>query len=335
VSAFFSPPLSCAQAEERLMLRLFDELPAEDAEALDAHVAGCENCRRELAALRALEETLDSESLREPSPKLLADTRQLLANALDAESTKRVRLSLFNRLAFTLRPALEGLRAAPLAAAAMLLAGAGLGGFSGYQIGLQKHGQSAAPSTSVLNPIAASPIASVSSVLPQPDGKSVMVRYNRLVPESQTGSTDDPAIRNLLAMGIQTPTGPEVQDDAVRLLADACIHGPKCNDAQVRGALMSAARYEGDADLRGEALNGLEPYIADDTRVRDVFLESLMHDRSPAVRTQAIHMLSPVEADSSVRQVLHNVSMSDQDPAIRSMSRSMYQDANDVGLQIQ
>lgn len=335
MSAFFPSPLSCAQAEERLMLRLYDELPPEDAEALDAHLTGCENCRRELAALRALEETLDAEPSQEPSPNLLAETRHLLADALDAGSTKRGRPALLNRLAFTLRPAFAGRRAAPLAAAAMLLAGIGLGGFSGYQIGLRKHIPSPSPATVVLNPVATSPIASVSSVLPQPDGKSVMVRYNRLVPESQTGSTDDPAIRSLLAMGIQTPTGPEVQDDAVRLLADACIHGPKCNDAQVRGALMSAARYEGDADLRGAALNGLKPYIADDTRVRDVFLESLMHDRSPAVRTQAIHMLSPVEADSSVRQVLHNVSMSDEDPEIRSMSRSMYQDANDVGLQIQ
>jgi hypothetical protein len=60
-----------------------------------------------------------------------------------------------------------------------------------------------------------------------------------------------------------------------------------------------------------------------------------MHDNSPEVRAQAIHMLSPVEADSSVRQVLHNVSTTDQDPLIRRMSRSMDQTANDVGLQIQ
>jgi hypothetical protein len=70
-------------------------------------------------------------------------------------------------------------------------------------------------------------------------------------------------------------------------------------------------------------------------RVRDVVLDSLMHDTSPEVRAQAINMLSPVESDSSVRQVLHNVSNSDQDPEIRSRSRTMSKDASDVGLQIQ
>lgn len=319
---------ACQQAEERLMLRLYDELPPEESEALDAHLAGCENCRRELAALRALEETLEQEPPAEPSTRLLAETRRGLHAALDAEARRRWLPRLLSGNFATLR-------LAPLGAAAMLLMGIGVGGFGGYHLALQAHAAPAPPTSTALMSPATAPIASVSSVAPQADGKGVTVSYNRLIPESTTGSTDDPAIRHLLAMGIQSPVDPQVQDDSVRLLADSCSHGVQCDDALVRGALMTAARYDGDPALRGMALNGLEPYITQDTRVRDAVLESLMHDNSPEVRAQAINMLSPVESDSSVRQVLHNVSNTDQDPQIRSMSRTMARDANDAGLQIQ
>jgi hypothetical protein len=315
--------MNCRQAEERLMLRIYDELPPEEAEALDGHLATCESCRRELAALRALEETLALAPPPEPPAQLLAETRQRLAASLDAEARKQWFPRLFS--------AFRG----PLAAAAMLIAGVGLGGLGGYQMGAKAHPTPMPVRTAVLFPEGSAPVASVSSVAPQPNGKGVVVGFNRLVPESATGSTDDPAIRQLLAMGIQSPTGPDVQDNSVRLLADACSHGPQCDDSRVLSGLMTAARYDGDATLRGRALNDLEPYISQDMRVRDVVLDSLMHDASPEVRAQAINMLSPVESDTSVRQVLHNVSNSDQDPGIRSRSRTMSKDASDVGLQIQ
>jgi hypothetical protein len=325
--------LDCEQVEELLPLRVFngkssaEELTVEEAKALDAHLASCEDCRRELAALRGLRETLLLAPPAEPSAQLLEASRQRLAAAIYAEkrSGKVVRILATQ---FSMQ------RLTPLAAAAMLLAGVGVGGFSGYQLGVKAHGTAAATTISLM-PQANAPIASVNSVTPQPGGSGVVVSFNRMMPESATGSMDDPAIRQLLAMGIQSPTDPQVQDDSVRLLAEACSHGPQCDDGRVRSALMTAALYDGDPALREKALAGLAPFLTEDTRVRDAVLESVMHDNSPEVRAQAIHMLSPVEADSSVRQVLHNVSTTDQDPLIRRMSRSMDQTANDVGLQIQ
>jgi hypothetical protein len=341
VSASFQQPISCALAEERLMLRLYDELPPEEAEALDAHLAGCENCRRELAALRALGETLASEPADEPSQPLLAATRERLDAALDEAALQKtpLRESFIRRyvqpIFAPLQVSGQGFRAAPFAVAAMLLAGVGAGGFSGYKLGVKAHPVAAATKPTELVPVANSPIASVSGIARQADGKNVMVRYNRLVPESVTGSADDPNIRQLLAMGIQNPTGPEVQDDAARTLADSCTHGPECDDMRLRGALLTAARYDGDAQLRSKALNSLEPYVAEDMRVRDMALYSLTHDASNQVRSTAMEMLHPVEADSSVREVLQNVSNSDHDPAIRSQSERMSRDASDIGLQIQ
>ena len=57
-----------------------------------------------------------------------------------------------------------------------------------------------------------------------------------------------------------------------------------------------------------KALEGLQPYVAEDQRVRDAVLAALMHDASADVRIQAISMLEPVDSDTSVRQVMRTVS---------------------------
>lgn len=333
-------PLTCTEAAERMMLRLYGEAPgtehdATDDAALNQHLAVCEECRRELASLRALEETLAAVPAVEPSPQLLSETRTRLSAALDAEAERPFRRWFVPVSAGPVFLNIQALRSAPLAAAAMLLLGVGVGSLGGYRVAQQVPEK--LPAARINNPMpqAGAPIASVSSVEPQPEGKGITVSYNRLVPETATGSTDDPLIRQILARGVQSPTDPAVQDNATRLLTDACNHGPQCDDANVLSALMTAARYGGDPALRSKALQGLEPYIASDMRVRDAVLGSVTSDQSPQVRAVAMRMLSPVETDSSVRQVLHNASMSDRDPDIRDLSRNMSQQATDVEMQIQ
>jgi hypothetical protein len=63
--------------------------------------------------------------------------------------------------------------------------------------------------------------------------------------------------------------------------------------------------------------------VAQDVRVRDSVLEALLNDNDPGVRSDAIGLLAPVEADTTVRQVLYSVSNSDQDSQIRSVSRQV------------
>jgi HEAT repeats len=86
---------------------------------------------------------------------------------------------------------------------------------------------------------------------------------------------------------------------------------------------MVSLRYDKSVSVRLKALEGLQPYVADDMRVRDAVLEALMKDPDPKVRTQAIALLEPVEADSSVREVLHTVAAQDDSPAIRDASRQV------------
>ena len=84
---------------------------------------------------------------------------------------------------------------------------------------------------------------------------------------------------------------------------------------------MVALRYDRNAGVRLKALEGLQPYVAEDLGVRDAVLEALLNDSDPHIRTAAINVLEPVEADTSVRQVLHTVAHSDRNPQIRLVSR--------------
>jgi hypothetical protein len=58
-------------------------------------------------------------------------------------------------------------------------------------------------------------------------------------------------------------------------------------------------------------------------RVRDAVLEALLNDGNPGVRAEAIHLLEPVRADSSVREVLQHLARQDKNAYIRSQSRSV------------
>jgi hypothetical protein len=57
--------------------------------------------------------------------------------------------------------------------------------------------------------------------------------------------------------------------------------------------------------------------------VRDTILEALINDSNSGVRTQALQLLRPVTADSSVRNVMQQLSQNDKNPYIRSQARNM------------
>jgi hypothetical protein len=225
-----------------------------------------------------------------------------------------------------------GLQSAPLAALLLLIVGAGAGTLGGYQFaqGRAAHAATqpvAAPIPAKDSPAAAASalanVASVSAIVRQPNSEIVDVSYNQMVPRQITGSLDDPQIRQLLVLAAQNPASAGVHDDSVGLLAAECRAGHSCQPSGIRDALMTALRYDKSATVRQKALEGLEPYVAEDVRVRNAVLEALLNDSDPRIRTAAISLLAPVEADTSVRQVLYSVSNSDDNPQIRNVSRQV------------
>jgi hypothetical protein len=126
----------------------------------------------------------------------------------------------------------------------------------------------------------------------------------------------------MLMLASENSPNAGIRNDSVGLLAAECKTGRACNLNQVRNALMMSLRYDRNPTVRMKALDGLEPYIAEDLHVRDVVLESLMNDTDPRVRSQSIQLLMPVQADSSVRQVLMRIAARDDSEQIRSESRN-------------
>lgn len=354
--------MTCEEAHERIVLAAYGELADEEAHKLALHLRegdqGCAECREEQEQLLALKKLAAAFPVIEPNANLVARSRTRLEDALDALPPKR----WYDRVADWMTRTATGLQAAPVAACLLLVAGAGLGSLGGYEFAerhaagsgetgaasnptsnIQTAGMSAPAALAASTPRRANPntpipsgeIASVSGVVQQPNSHLVQVSYNQVEPVRVEGTLDDPAIRQLLMVASQNGANPDVRDNSVGLLAAECRAGHGCDGASVqatgvRDALMVALRYDRSATVRQKALEGLQPYVADDMQVRDAVLETLLNDPDAKVRTTAIGMLEPVEADTSVRQVLSTVALSDQNSHIRNASRLVLRRVSEI-----
>jgi anti-sigma factor RsiW len=340
--------MNCELAHEWIVTAAYGELPDDKEHELEHHLHDCTNCRKEREQLLAMKVLADALPVAEPSPNLVARSRLRLDEALDALPPMR----WYELLARRLRNNMASLQSAPITAGLLLAAGIGAGGLGGYEIALGRAAHAAAEPTitavAKIEPASAphaiaqqtapaepslTNVASISSVVRQPGGKLVEVHYNQLVPASVQGSLEDPAIRKLLAMATENASSASVRNDSVGLLAAECRTNHGCETTDVRDALMAALLYDKNPAVREKALKGLEPYVTEDVRVRNAVLEALLNDRDTRVRTQSINLLVPVEADTSVRQVLHSVSTSDNSPQIRNVSRQVLDRVPEMEIQ--
>jgi hypothetical protein len=319
--------MNCEVAHERIVLAAYGELADDLVHELDRHLTTCAECCADREQLQALKTLAAVHPVIEPNANLVARSRMQLEEALDAIPPKR----WYERFGEGLLNHFARLQAAPVAAGLLLVAGIGAGSVGGFEFAQARAAHAAgkasqvAASESPIPAIPASPadVASISSIVQQPNSEMVEVRYNQVVPQRIQGSLDDPAIRQLLMMASEDAASAGIRDDSVGLLAAECRAGHSCNGAGIRDALMVALRYDRNEGVREKALKGLEPYVAEDMRVRDAVLEALLNDSDARIRTEANNILEPVEADMTVRQVLSTVATSDQNPQIRNVSRQV------------
>jgi hypothetical protein len=314
--------MNCELAHERIVTAAYGELPDEQMHELERHMTGCPDCHSDREQLLALKVLADAHPMVEPPANLVARSRMRLEEALDALPPKR----WYERVSQRMTNNFASLQAAPVAACLLLVVGAGAGILGGYEYA-ETHTANVVARSQALAPKPVIPptaeITNISSIVRQPNSEIVEVRYNQVVPQQMEGSLDDPKIRELLMVASEDSTSSDVRDDSVGLLAAECRAGHSCQAAGIRDALMVVLRYDKNAGVRLKAVDGLEPYVASDTRVRDAVLEALLNDTDPRIRTEAVNILEPVEADTSVRQVLHSVANSDQNPHIRTVSRQV------------
>lgn len=321
--------MNCDSAQQNIVLAQYGELPDELLHPLEQHLEDCEECRREWNAMLALREELALDPVVEPSPNLLAASRMRLDEALDAMPPRSMAQRFFGN-AFRWFGYVQG-------APALTVLLVGIGFLGGTAIARYQAGHTPQLPTRVATTNATQgPIANVAGIVQTPDPKIVQVKYNRLVPETMQGSLDDPQIRQLLMLGTKLAANPDVHKDAVSLLVNQCLKASGCSDDaangpdSVRGTLLASLHYDKNAQVRLKALQGLQPYVAQDESVRDAVLDTLMNDQSADVRSAAIAMLEPVQADSTVRRVLRSVSTQDSNAAVRNASFQVLQGSADI-----
>jgi len=318
--------MKCEKAEQDIVLVTYGELPDERMASLEQHLAECEACNRQLKAMLAMHEALAYLPMLDPSPNLLAQSRMRLDEELDSIPPH----GFITRLRSNLYSWLGHIQSAP--ALITLLLGVGfLGGNFTYRY--QVAHQPKIPQTTIFTNTTNGAIADVSGIVQTPNSEIVQVTYNIVTPETVQGSLDDPQIRKLLLIGTKAAANNGVRTDSVILLANECRIGHRCEggpEGTVRNGLMVSLRYDKNPAVRLAALEGLQPYVAEDQRVRDAVLDALAHDSSEHVRTRAISLLEPVESDSSVRQVMRTVSTTDENPYIRTVSTHLLQGTADI-----
>lgn len=308
--------MKCEEAIEQLVLQAYDDLSLEKQAELELHLHGCQTCEAEREAMNAFRTEMAREAVPQVSPNLLAASRMRLDIALDEVSERTWSM----RLRAALLGTWQHLYAAP--ALATLLVGVGF--LSGSLLTRYQAAHAPAPISTGTAPEPEGTVSSINGIVETSDPNVVQVSYNRVVPTTFTGRIDEPQLRQLLMLAAQSSTDNGVHAQSVDLLvkeckAGRCEHG-KAGNIDFRDALLVRLRYDKSPAVRLRALEGLQPYIGEDQKVRDAVLESLMGDTSADIRKYAIAMLEPVEGDSSVRRVLHTVSTQDESPYIRNAS---------------
>lgn len=324
--------MNCDLAHEKIVMAEYGELPDDDAHELSRHLTICPECANEQETVHAIKLLAAAHAPAEPDANLLARSRQRLEEALDTLPPRR----WYERLAQHLGNNFARLQAAPIAAALMLVIGGAAGVLGGYYISQSRiakaseAAQNQAGAQAMAQAAQTGEFAGVSSIVHEPNSDTVQVNYNQIVPRKISGTLDDSQIRQLLMQASLTAATTGTDNGSIDLLAAECKARHGCRASGLSQALIVVLRYGRSAEMRLKAIDGLEPYVADDMQVRNAVLEALLNDSDPHIRTAAINMLAPVEADTSVRQVLHSVASTDSNPQIRLVSREALSRAPEI-----
>jgi anti-sigma factor RsiW len=302
--------MKCDWVQNNLLFYVYDELADDARYELEQHIGRCADCSAELNALRQFKGALAAHPVEDPAPNLLAASRMRLQEAL--ETTRPG--GWLQRLTFDPTAWLRQVRFSPALAAAILMAGFAGGAGTVYRFMPQRSvglAGSAAPAP------AESSITGIRSITQEPGTDQVNVRYDTVSTQEVKGSLNDQRVQQLLLFAARNNYSSGVRMDSVDLLTQ------KPDNDNVRQALIYSLQYDTNPGVRLKAIDGLGPYVKNDTQVRDAILQALVNDDNQGVRTEALKLLEPVQADSSVRSVLTRLAENDKNQYIRSQARTV------------
>jgi HEAT repeat protein len=168
---------------------------------------------------------------------------------------------------------------------------------------------------------------------PNADGApgTLQVQLRAEQPVVLSGNLDDSDMRRVLTYVVKNS---ERFDPGVRLDCLDALRS-KIGDAEIRDALLDAARHDKNPAVRMKALESLRE-VASEEDVRDAVLESLEEDANPGVRVEAINLLvrslempsmpAPgVNSDEPMVEQTAPAALAESDPSVRRVLRALEQ----------
>jgi hypothetical protein len=299
----------CAYVAPFLVFYACDEVSENERKLINEHLAVCASCAEQLAGERSLWEAMDAANPPageiNSADSLLAQCRSELAETLDDLSVTPAREHWqpfgWVRRWMALRPAWSG---------AMLV-------FFGVLLGAEVMPwlQNGLPGNSNGRPVTVlasqkltdeqlskMAVAGI-NLAPWPNAApgTVQLQLRAEQPMVLSGNVDDSNMRRVLTYVVENG---ERFDAGVRL---DCLDALKAQarDAQVRKALLLAARKDQNPAVRMKALEALKDSAADDA-VREAMLDALAHDANPGVRVEVVNMLvHSLEHESQSKNVAY------------------------------
>jgi hypothetical protein len=308
--------MNCDWIKENVVLFIYDELPDDARFEFEQHVQRCIGCRRELDTAREFKSDMSAYPVQDVSPNFLTSNRMALQESLEHAQQQRSGWGMF---VFDFAGWMHQIKLAPALTMALLIIGFAGGTITTYQIvgGPQSDSGSGIKD----EPPVEANISAIRSIVPDANSNKVTIKYDTVVPQTTVGDIKNADIQKLLLLAMRNKDrNSGVTLDSVTLDSiDILKKQPE--DNAVREALVYALRYDRNPGVRLKALDGLKGYVKDDRHVRDAVVEALMHDTNAGVRSEAISLLDPVKADSSVREALQFLAERDQNKFIRSESK--------------
>jgi len=297
--------LNCREYQHQITLLLYEELPEEVRQELEAHLRQCTDCQDAYESEKALHLTFadDAESWDVPSD-LLLESRKGLADELDRIERKRSwwRVPAFS-VVFTPMRLLES--------AALIAMGLALGVYVSNQRPAQIPVATQAKEQQISIPRNGT-ISNLQVVNSDPSTGQVELAAQVSQPIRFQGQMDDDTVRQLLFSALRDAENPGSRSKAVEVLSQ------KPTDETIEEALINALVYDEDPGVRAQALDGLKKY-ASEQHVRAAFMHALQNDKSPNIRVEAIDALTKENPkDPSLAEKIEEVTKRDDNAYVHN-----------------
>jgi hypothetical protein len=303
--------MNCREHQNQIVLLLYEELPEDDRNGLEAHLQQCEDCRHVMDEQKGFHSVLSQDrSTWEVPSDLLVESRRSLANALDRMERKPSwwRIPTFS-VVFTPMRLLES---------ATLIA---LGLAFGVYI-------TRGPSPSSLLAPTDSAAAAISTIpqngtvanlrIVETDATGGVTFTGDVVQQfSFKGQMEDDATRRLLFSAVQDSSNPASRLQAVETL------GREPAEPSVKELLVQTLLNDEEPGLRLKALEILKPF-AGETMVQAALMQVLDRDPHSGIRAGAIDALTPFVNSTTAANQIQEVTKDDESPYIRATGQGLH-----------